>query len=91
MSDRGLVFIVDYDESSADVLQDLLEKEGYGVVRAAAGKDALGAISLAEPNLVLLDAHLPDVNPFAFLEDLISTRHESSSTHRPATSTSSVP
>ncbi len=70
MSDRGLVFIVDHDASDADALQELLEKEGYAVEWASAGKGALDAIAVAEPNLILLDAQLPDVNSFELLEEL---------------------
>jgi PAS domain S-box-containing protein len=64
MQDRGHVFIVDDNPYSADLLQELLEKNGYTVDRAACGEDALAAIPTAEPNLVLLDAHLPDIDPF---------------------------
>jgi len=70
LSDRGLVFIVDQDRHSSDMLRELLEKDGYEVAQADSGKDALEAIAIAEPNLVLLDAHLPDKNPFELLAEL---------------------
>jgi PAS domain S-box-containing protein len=69
VSDRGHVFIVDDDSSSADMLQDLLESDGYAVDRAASGEDTLHAIAAAEPNLVLLDAHLQGVNPFELRDE----------------------
>ena len=75
MSERGLVFIVDHDASGADAVQELLEKEGYSIKRASAGKDALDPIAAAESNLVLLNAHLPDVDPFKFLEELKQSDH----------------
>lgn len=75
MSDRGLVFIVDHDALSADMLRELLEKDGYEVVQADSGKDALEAITTAEPNLVLLDAQLPDKNPFELLDELKKSEH----------------
>ena len=70
MSDRGHVFIVDGDASSADPLQQLLEGDGYSVGSAPRGGEALEGIAEAEPNLVLLDAHLADVDPFELLEQL---------------------
>jgi len=70
LSERGLIFIVDDDASSADVLQALLEADGYVVEKAASGDKALEAIAAVEPNLVLLNAHLSDVNPFELLEAL---------------------
>ena len=70
MPDRGKVLIVDSDASSADELRELLEQEGYVVGRMASGKDALDAISELDANLVMLDAHLPDVNPFELLGEM---------------------
>jgi PAS domain S-box-containing protein len=70
MPDRGRIFIVDDNPSSVDMLRELLENSGYVVDRAALGKDALAAIPAAEPNLVLLGDHLPDINPFTLLEKL---------------------
>jgi DNA-binding response OmpR family regulator len=70
VSDRGLVFIVDHDAASADSLRELLESDGYDVDRTSSGEEALDAIAAAEPNLVLLDAHLSDVNPFELLDEL---------------------
>ncbi len=70
MPDRGLVLIVDADAASADMLQELLEVDGYAVVRTASGAEALARIAEAEPNLVLLDAHLPDADPFKLLVEM---------------------
>jgi PAS domain S-box-containing protein len=61
--------------ASADLLQDLVQGDGYAVVRAASGKDALEGIAASEPNLVLLDAHLPDHDPFQLLDELKQSRH----------------
>ena len=70
MPERGLIFIVDEETDSAQVLTELLEKDGYVVEKSATGTNALSAISEIEPNLILLDAHLSDTNPFQLLEAL---------------------
>ena len=70
MPSRGFVFIVDNDIDSAAALEELLKIDGYTIERMARGKDALEAIIAAEPNLVLLNAHLPDINPFTLQEQL---------------------
>jgi PAS domain S-box-containing protein len=75
VSDRGLVFIVDHDAASTAALQELLEADGYSVSSAAGGEKALEGIASAEPNLVLLDAHLPGVDSFGLLEELKETQH----------------
>ena len=70
MSDRGHVVIVDDDTSSAGALQELLEKDGYVVESTGSGSHALEAIVSARANLVLVDTHLADTNPFELLEEL---------------------
>jgi len=70
LSDRGLVLIVDNDPANCGKLQEILENDGYAVDRTACGKDTLEAITSAEANLVLLDTHLPDTNPFELLNEL---------------------
>ena len=75
MSERGLVFIVDHDAGRAVTLRELLEGEGYSVASTAKGEKALEGIISAEPNLVLLDAHIADIDPFALLEELKQTQH----------------
>jgi PAS domain S-box-containing protein len=70
-----LVFVVDADAASADGLQEILEGDGYDVRRAASGKDALARIASAEPDLVLLDTHLPDADPFQLLDELKKSQY----------------
>jgi len=74
VSDRGHVFVVDGDAASADVLQQLLESAGYAVRRATPDADAVGAITAADPDLVLLDTHLSNVDPFELRDQLRQTR-----------------
>jgi PAS domain S-box-containing protein len=70
LSDQGLVFIVDGDALSAATLRELLEGEGYSVGSAASRSETLDKIATSQPNLVLLDAHLTDADPFELLEEL---------------------
>jgi len=75
LSDRGLVFVVDHDTASANLLEELLESEGYAISRSTCGSTAVADIIRAEPNLVLLDAHLCDANPFEVLTQLKESSH----------------
>lgn len=74
MSDRGHIFVVQGDRASADVLQQLLESAGYAVDRVPPGEDVLPAITAADPDLVLLDAHLTHVDPFELRDRLKQSR-----------------
>jgi DNA-binding response OmpR family regulator len=55
------VLVVEDEDAIADPLLEGLGREGFEVERAATGQDALSA---AEPDLVLLDLRLPDVDGF---------------------------
>lgn len=70
MSERGLVLIVDDDDSSVRKLRALLEKDGYVVDRATSGIPILDAVVESRANLVLLDTHLAQANPFGLLAEL---------------------
>jgi len=75
VSDRGRILIVDDDRSSADALRELLERSGYEVRWAPGGPDITEAATGRSPDLVLLDAHLADADPFASLDALKGHRH----------------
>jgi CheY-like chemotaxis protein len=65
------VLLVEDDLDIRDVLQDLLEGEGYDVIPAANGKQALDFLTLNEPpgaDLVILDLMMPMVSGWEVLE-----------------------
>jgi PAS domain S-box-containing protein len=75
LSDKGIILIVDADLRGADTLQEILEDDGYDVVRAASGKKAMEDIAESVPNLIMLDTKLPDIDSFKFLEKLKQSHH----------------
>jgi PAS domain S-box-containing protein len=74
LSDRGFVFIVDDDSSSVRALQGLLHKDGYAVEAVESGLNVPETVRRCTPNLVLLNAHLADADPFALLTALRENR-----------------
>ena len=56
------ILIVDDEEVLQDVLTSLLRKEGYSVLNALNGQEALGLLQREEVDLVLLDLMLPDIS-----------------------------
>lgn len=59
---RLKVLIVDDDELSRQVVQQLLETEAYEVLAAENGQDALALAAGHQPDVVLLDVMLPDLS-----------------------------
>lgn len=53
------IAIVDDDVYISDLLAELLQKQGYGVLRAYSGTEALYLLERHTPDLILLDLMLP--------------------------------
>lgn len=53
------IFIIEDDQSIGDMLQEVLQKEGYRVQRAYSGTEAALLLGQGLPDLVLLDLMLP--------------------------------
>ena len=60
-SSRHRILVVDDERSIVDAVATALRYEGYDVVEAFSGRDALEEVALNEPDLVVLDWMLPDV------------------------------
>lgn len=58
----ALIAVIDDDKYISDMLNDLLTREGYDVVRAFSGKAGLQLLSDLEPDLVLLDLMMPELS-----------------------------
>ncbi|MBP8116218.1 MAG: response regulator [Nitrospira sp.] len=55
----SLILIADDDEQVCGWLRAVLEAEGYRVIEAADGRQALVTIQRESPDLVILDVYLP--------------------------------
>lgn len=58
----SVIAIVDDDAYIGDMLEELLRREGYGVLRAYSGTEALILLEDRRPDLILLDLMLPGLN-----------------------------
>ena len=59
------VLVVDDDTSILDTVSAILSGEGYDVVSAASGQEALEAVALKRPHLILLDMRMPIMDGWA--------------------------
>ena len=58
------ILLVEDEDSIALALEFMMAEEGYRVQRVASGTDALEAVRIEAPNLVLLDVTLPGCSGF---------------------------
>jgi type II secretory ATPase GspE/PulE/Tfp pilus assembly ATPase PilB-like protein/CheY-like chemotaxis protein len=77
---EGTILLVEDEDSLRKVLKDLLEMEGYHVVEARDGAEAMEQVDRHTPDLVLLDLNLPNVDGHTVLRKL---RSESRTEHLP--------
>jgi CheY-like chemotaxis protein len=66
--ERGVLLIVDDDEAIRTLLRMALEDEGYSVIEASDGSEALDRIQRQSPQLILLDMRMPRMNGWAFAQ-----------------------
>lgn len=67
------ILVVDDDKNICDLLRMYLEKEGYTVAMAHNGVDAVNAFGVENPDLVLLDIMLPQLDGWQVCREIRKT------------------
>jgi GAF domain-containing protein/CheY-like chemotaxis protein/anti-sigma regulatory factor (Ser/Thr protein kinase) len=68
------VLVVDDDAGLRQLLRRMLEPEGYAVVEARDGREALERLRDVSPSVILLDLMMPEMDGFEFVAEF--RRHE---------------
>jgi DNA-binding NtrC family response regulator len=78
MSSEGnsTILVVDDDRSALESLSEVLQKEGYAVLQAAGGVEALDYLTTETLDLVLTDLRMRDVDGMKVLEAVRATRKD---------------
>jgi len=63
-NESSIILAVDDNPDSLKILNETLGAQGYTILIASSGKQALNILTKASPNLVLLDAMMPQMNGF---------------------------
>lgn len=64
------ILVAEDDPASRELMREILEAEGYRVLEACDGGEALQKMEETEPDLVLLDIQMPGLDGFAVLRQL---------------------
>lgn len=70
MASKGNVLLIDDDQEILGLLKEILEKEGYAVVGAKTGREALTTAQALSLEVVLADLRLPDLDGIEVLRAL---------------------
>jgi CheY-like chemotaxis protein len=68
--DRPVVLIADNEPDIVELVRFELEREGYDVLRAANGQQALELAREHEPDLVLVDVHMPKLDGYQVTREI---------------------
>jgi len=64
MKDKAVILVVDDQSQNIELLEAHLVPQGYGIVKADNGEDALGAVAGNDIDLILLDVMMPRMDGF---------------------------
>lgn len=70
MGDKTKVLVVDDERDFVENLEDILKQEGFSVVKAYDGNEAVESLRSERPDIVLLDIGMPKQNGFKTCEIL---------------------
>ncbi len=69
-TNRNAALVVEDDEAARALLVRALEQEGWHVRQAANGRVALAQVAEEQPQLILLDLMMPEMDGFEFVQEL---------------------
>ena len=72
MREPPLILVVDDVPDNIDILQMRLESQGYDVIAAADGEQALAVVHERLPDLVLLDIMMPGMDGYQTIQEIRS-------------------
>ena len=74
MAERACILVVEDERDTADMLAAYFESQGFEVLQAAWGKDAVQMTAETTPDLILLDIRLPDIDGYEVCRQLRQQR-----------------
>ncbi|MBF0518340.1 MAG: response regulator [Nitrospirae bacterium] len=67
---KDIIMVIDDDESVRIAINKILQREGYEIITAINGIEALNSCKKQQPSLIVLDMKMPGMDGVEFLEEL---------------------
>jgi CheY-like chemotaxis protein len=64
------MLVVDDDPAARETLRRALHKEGWAISEAENGRHALEQMRISQPDIILLDLMMPEMDGFEFIEEM---------------------
>ena len=68
--EQQIVLVIDDDASIRDIVATLLTEEGYAVITAGSGEEALSHLEAVIPSLIITDMRMPVMDGWQFAAEL---------------------
>lgn len=66
----GLILLIDDSKLVLQITSDILKKDGHNIITAQTGKDGLELAKTGNPDLIILDIVMPDIDGYDVLKEL---------------------
>ncbi|MFN3395327.1 MAG: sigma-54-dependent transcriptional regulator [Thermodesulfovibrionales bacterium] len=73
---KPVILVVDDEEGIRETLSEILEDEGYQVISASTGEEAINIFKMESPDLVFLDIWLPGMDGIETLREIKNLRRD---------------
>ena len=70
MGEGKVILLVDDDLTLLEMYEDRLKAEGFTIIQATNGEEALKKVREVKPSLIILDIMMPKVNGFDVLKNI---------------------
>jgi len=64
------VLVVEDNDMNMQLVEFLLEEEGFEIVKATSGEEALQSVAETVPDLILMDIHLPGMDGLSVVREM---------------------
>jgi CheY-like chemotaxis protein len=64
------ILLIDDEKVVVEVVKDVLKERNYEVVTAYDGKEGFEKVKSEDPDLIVLDIHMPSINGYEFMRAL---------------------
>ncbi|MGL5513197.1 MAG: response regulator, partial [Sporomusa sp.] len=70
MKSNYIILIVDDEDSVRKLLSAVLQREGYHVVCAGSGEEALSKCKIIQPDLIIMDIRMPNIDGITAFKEM---------------------
>lgn len=76
MNDNYTILVVDDEDSVRKLLSAVLRREGYQVITAVSGEEAIASFKADQPDLIIMDIRMPNIDGITAFKEMRQLRNQ---------------